>query len=108
MACVAKKEKPKRHQMTDEWKTSVDVALAAKDWTRADLARQIGVHKTVVSAMLGRQNVSALVPRVCEVLGIPMPVIGVSAVRTELEALFENLTPEDQETVLALARRLAK
>lgn len=60
MACVAKKEKPKRHQMTDAWKASVDAALKARDWTRADLARQLDVHKTVVSAMLGRQNVSAL------------------------------------------------
>lgn len=92
--------------MTERWKDLVDESLAARGWTRADLARETGLAKSVVSAMLSPRQVSSdAVPIVCSTLGIPMPVVGLE---DELQAALAALSPEDKRTVLDLIRRLAK
>lgn len=92
--------------MTPAWKASVDAALVARDWTRTQLATACGVHKTVISAMLSeRQVASDAVELVSNVLGIPMPVLGVD---DEIAMNLAKLTAEDKRTVLDLIRRLSK
>lgn len=66
--------------MTDEWKALVVATMAARKppMSRADLARELNVTRGLITKMMrpiadGGQQVSALVPRVCELLGVPMP-----------------------------------
>lgn len=96
-----------RYQMTDAWKAGVDAELERRGWSRTDLARNAGLAKSVISAMLSpRQVASDAVPVVCQVLGLPMPVVG--AVDGEVIEEMAKLSDEDKRAVLELIRRLAK
>lgn len=56
--------------------------MRALGMNRAGLARDLGVSRAAVTKMLDQQEVSALVPRICEILGLPPPMV-----ETEDEAL---------------------
>jgi hypothetical protein len=98
--------------MTPAWKQAVRAALADLGWNQSMLAKQAGVARSVVSAMLSEdQSSSDAVPLVCEALtnalGRPfaMPVLGVD---DELAQVIDQLTPADREIILGHARRLLK
>lgn len=69
--------------MTDEWKLLVRAELDRRTeppTTRAELARELGVTRGLLTKILRtsnepglRQHASALVPRICEILAVPMP-----------------------------------
>lgn len=66
--------KGKRYEMTDRWKAAVDERLRELGMTKADLARELKVTKAAISR-LPAQNVSTLVPRICEVLDLQPPMV---------------------------------
>lgn len=94
-----------RFQMTPAWKASVKEKLAERGMTKSDLAAAIGVSKSVITLMLGKQTSSGYVPAVCRAIGVPMPVLGAN---DDLLAVFGKLSPEDQKTLLLMARRMLK
>ncbi|HSK02001.1 MAG TPA: hypothetical protein VK932_12195 [Kofleriaceae bacterium] len=110
-----------RREMSDEWKAAVEAALASHvpPMTRSELARELGVTRGLITKLLkpiaeGGQQVSALVPRICAVLNVPMPHESVadtlpsavpSAPVPEMVYLFERLDAQGRARVLETARR---
>jgi hypothetical protein len=97
--------------MTDQWKLDVQAALDAKDpsWSRRKLAALLGVTPGLITKLLkpaseGGQQVSALVPMVSELLGVPMPHEPARSVddrRRKLDEILDRMTEEQLEGVAA-------
>lgn len=95
-----------RYQMTAAWKATVLARLRETGQTKSDLAAAIGVSKSVITLVLGPdQTASAYVPAICAHLELPMPALGADE---DLLSLFGRLSPEDQETLLLMAKRMLK
>jgi hypothetical protein len=60
--------------MTKEWKELVLRTMQEKNISRADLARELGVTRGLITKMFGNQVASALVPKICDLLKIPPPL----------------------------------
>lgn len=96
--------------MTDAWKLRVAAAMSAQKpaLTPAGLATKLGVAKSLIYKMLtpiadGGQQVSALVPRVSEILAVPMPgemERGYDARRRRLDEILSQLTDRQLDGVL--------
>lgn len=107
-------------EMTPEFKASVVPALKALDKTQTWLAGQIqwvddegvahtGVDKSAITVMLRPATMtSRLVPEVCRILSLPLPVHGVDLGASDILDLASQLDEEGLETVKALMRQLAK
>jgi transcriptional regulator with XRE-family HTH domain len=88
--------------MTPKFKADVQRALDERGWTRQDLAEKLHVAKSGITNLLGpNQTSSALVPRVAELLGIDMPILGTDA---ELADLISKLSPEARQALVVLVR----
>ena len=105
-----------RYQMTAEWKALVVAALDRRDadasdpaWygrAKTELARRLGRSKSTITKMLQpEQTNSALVPQVCKILDVPMPVLGTNS---EIAELVSRLDDEDVPFALEFLRRLVK
>lgn len=96
--------------MTPVWKEAVKAKLKELNQTRSWLAQQLGVDKGAITRMLGdKQNTSALVPAICELLDIPPPFVDVDG-GDDLQTYddLRQLEPEDKEQVRALIATLRK
>ncbi len=104
-----------RTQMTTTWKASVRDALrrrgAAEQWLADRLTERLGrrIKRDTVNKMLNRQHTSALVGDVCEILGLPLPMIETPSLpdeetRREIE-LFLAEPPDVRRAVLLLLGR---
>lgn len=91
--------------------------LAARDWSQADLARASGVSRAAISKTLNRTSFPS--PELCsaiakglnipvsEVLqkaGILPPTLETDKDTEEMMHLFTQMTTEDQETLIGMAR----
>lgn len=94
--------KGQRYQMTPEWKASVERRLAELGWTRMHLAAKLKVAKSAITSLLGpKQSASALVPRICQLLDVPMPVHGTDS---EIAELVSRLDPKRREALVVILR----
>lgn len=98
----------RKMQMTDAWKAAVNQWLADNGRDRAWLAAELEVAESTVKRMLEEQNTSGLVPAVCEITGLPLPVQEVREGEDELLDLFRHADHADKAQLLALARRMAR
>lgn len=89
--------------MDRAFKDSVQAALDARDMSRSDFARALGVTRGAITQFFGEQESSTLVPAICELLGLPRP--GVSD--DELARLVATLDDDQRRVMLDLARQLA-
>lgn len=88
--------------MTPAFKLDVQRRLDELGWTRADLATRLKVAKSAITQMLGtKQTASALVPRVADVLGIAMPVLGTDS---ELAEMISRLPADKRDALLTIVR----
>jgi transcriptional regulator with XRE-family HTH domain len=100
-----------------EW---LDAELKKKEWTRADLARHSHVRESTISMVYsGNRNVGLkLAKAIAEALSLPPITVFRAAGITEQEpeyiplldewtAVFYELTQEDQQEILEIARMKA-
>lgn len=93
--------------MTPEWKVLVDKRLVELGWTRMELAAKLKVAKSAITAMLGpRQTSSSLVPKVCQLLNLPMPVHGTDSEVAALVGRLSREKPEQRDALIVLIRGL--
>jgi|SRR5882672_6941320 len=70
-----------RVQMTPAWKALVIAALEQRKWSRSRLASEIRVERSLIYRLFPlhpREDEvmgSAVVPEICEVLGLPAPMV---------------------------------
>lgn len=102
------------HQLTEEWKLSVQAWLDENGKNRQWLAGEIPADPSTVKATLdpvadGGSATSKLVPRICELTGLPRPLIraGEGWEERALEVL-RLLGPNDREHVIETALRLRR
>jgi transposase-like protein len=94
--------------MSDEWKALVVQAMSVQKISRADLARELGVTRGLITKLLkpasqGGQQVSALVPRLSTLLKIPMPHGArpiVDERRARLDEVVKRLSDEKLEAAI--------
>lgn len=98
----------RKMQMTDTWKSAVNQWLTENGKDRAWLAAELEVAESTIKRMLEEQNTSGLVPAVCEITGLPLPVQEVREGEDELLDLFRHADPDDKAQLLALARRMVR
>lgn len=106
--------KGRPYQLTDTWKLAVDRWLAENGKTRQWLAREIPADPSTVLATLNPVEsdgsaTSKLVPRICEITGLPPPVreTGEGWEDGAIEVLAA-LSPEDRHHVLETAERILR
>jgi ParB-like chromosome segregation protein Spo0J len=88
--------------MTPAFKVDVQRRLDDLGWTRQELAKRLKTSKSSVTQMLGpTQTSSVLVPRVAQLLDIPMPVLGTDA---ELAELIRRLPEEKRAALLVIVK----
>lgn len=107
-ASVTKKTNPTgvRYPMTRAWKALVVDRMVARNLSRAELARQLGVTRGALTQFFGvDQQSSTLVPEVARLLELPMPTMNED---DELAQLVAALSPDDRSALLVLARQLVK
>lgn len=93
--------------MTPEWKAQVLERLADRGWTRMELAARLKVAKSAITALLGpRQTSSSLVPKVCQLLDLPMPVHGTDSEVAALVGRLSREKPEQRDALIVLIRGL--
>lgn len=95
--------------MSAEWKANLIRWLEENGKDRQWLAAQLDVEPSTVKRLIEEQNTSGYVTRICEITGLPPPVIEVTE-WWELEAVddLRHLEPEDRDRLRALARSLRK
>lgn len=102
-----------RHQMTPEWKADVYRALGQRDlseqWLADRVAERRGMRsmkRDTINKMLRYQQSSALVPDVCAVLGLSMPMVATQPLPDEETKraidLMLKAPPEVRRAVLLL------
>lgn len=111
------------YQMTPEWKAMIDPALEALGKTKTWLASQIrwtesvagdgrpiermGVDKSAITVLLRPASMtSRLVPEICRILEIPMPVHGVSLDQSDLMELAVGIDEDGMQLVRNLMKQL--
>lgn len=101
--------------MSDEWKALVMQAMDAQGVSRADLARELGVTRGLITKLLrpiadGGQQVSALVPKVCELLKVPMPgsAAPVDARRARLDEVIARLSDEQLDGAIRFLETMTR
>lgn len=81
--------------------------MAKNGWSRADLAREMGVSRSVVSDLLnGKYKHSPYVPDLHKVFGWSPPPPSLDAESEELMGIFGRLGPRDRGRLLERARDL--
>lgn len=107
-----------RREVTPEWRARVDAVLrenASKNVSprdRSELAREIRVHKTAMSALFGTAKKkpaqsSALVEPISKLLGIQPPTRPVNP-DDELDDEISELTPKERADVLTFIRNFVR
>lgn len=96
--------------MTPRWKQTVRDRLDEMGKDHRWLEAQLGAGRGMVTRMLGdRQNTSALVDRVCSVLGISGPVaIPLSVAEDEVFDLLRRASDDQRAAVLAILALVKK
>jgi hypothetical protein len=98
--------------MTDEWKEKVNQWLRDNGKDRQWLAAQLGVSAATVKRTIDKEGpgvsrASSLVPRICEITGLALPLYPIQNHRdAELFELFQELDEPDKESVRSLMARL--
>lgn len=109
--------KGRRLEMTEKWKDDVRAALGARGVGQDWLAQQVGAAgRGTISKLLKRnldgqpvQSVSALVPRICEVLGLDLPLVPALNPRDARVLELLKLVPDDtKDAIIALLETSAK
>lgn len=100
-------------QATPEWKQLVLETMRDRGVTRAELSRRVEVSDAAITILFRPDTqMSRLVPRINEVLGISAPVqlIGdvVDEDLEELQALWKRLGKDDRKTLTDMAGVLAR
>lgn len=93
-----------RREMTEAWKRDVVAKLREIKMTRAALAAAVGAKSAAsITQMLGRtQHSSVWVDKVCRVLQIDPPSIGVAeGFEDEALRILRSLDPSDRELATA-------
>ena len=87
--------------MTPAWKATVELALKERGKSRAWLAKQIGVGRGHITQLFAVNEdgsmyrvASELVPRICEVLDIPPPLVDTPPVTEPRDARIAELLRE--------------
>lgn len=96
--------------MTPAWKALAIAALQKKGWSREHLAKELGVDRGLMYRILPvgeRDNEiwgSALVPRMCELLGLPPPLVPTEMAKDERDRqimeLVRALPPETKDSLI--------
>lgn len=97
--------------MTPEWKDEVRAALAQhggrEQWLANEVAKRRGMPKMkrdTINKLLRHQRTSALVPDICEILGVRMPMTA-TALDDETRQLIDlalKAPPDIRRAVIAL------
>ncbi len=78
-----------RVQMTPEWKRSLVAWLLENKKSRRWLAIQVGTTESTIKRLIEEHQSSALVPKICAVTGLPLPMTRVSS--SEHERIFSKI-----------------
>jgi hypothetical protein len=99
--------------MTPEWKDQVRAVLRerglSEQWLADEVARRRGIKamkRDTINKLLRRQMVSALVPDICDILGVPPPMTATPVAPDEetqrLIRLALKAPPDVRRAVLVL------
>jgi hypothetical protein len=93
--------------ITVEWAANVDRWLTENGKDRQWLATQLAVPPSTVKRLLSEQGASRHVARICEITGLPPPVLQVTE-WWELQAIddLRHLETEDRDQIRAIARSM--
>ncbi len=100
--------KGQRWQMTESWKDQVRAQLQERGVGQDWLAQQVGAAgRGTISKLLKRtaegapaQVGSSLVPRICEVLGIPLPMVSAPDEKTSRVIDLMSKSSEDMKDAI--------
>lgn len=67
--------KGKQHDITDEFRAAVEGELKNRNWSRTDLARELGVSKGTVTQFFGAAKSTTLIPQIRQLFGWKMPAL---------------------------------
>lgn len=92
-----------------EWRRRVEARMAEKEWTRAELARQVKCSRSAITELFDEaQKQSSLVPAVHRVLGWDPPApIFFSPDAQEVQSLYEMLPAFDRGEFVGWLRERA-
>lgn len=97
--------------MTPAWKAAVLEALGRRKWTRSRLASELGVERSLAYRLFPTSprddeiHHSAVVGHVCELLGLPLPVMPTEIQRDEHDSrILELARALPTESKLSLIR----
>ncbi len=106
--------KGERFQMTDAWRIAVVEAMHARGITQDKLATMVGAAgRGTISKILktggAKQSNSSLVPKICEVLGVPLPLMASPDPKTaRVMQLLEKSPEEVKDSILAMLEAVVK
>lgn len=94
----------KRVQMTEAWKKRVAERMHQLGIDKAELARRLGVDKSGLGKLLTTATSSKLVPQICELLDLPLPMQEIDGPPSEIDELIKNMPAENKPRALAILR----
>lgn len=104
--------------MTAAWKALVVAAMERRCWGRERLAMELGVDRSLIYKLLPTKPrsdevmVSAIVPRICELLDLQPPMSPTEVAKDERDRkimeLVRALTPETKDTLIDLIAGLLR
>lgn len=91
-----------QYWIDDAWRRRVEERLEEKEWNQAELARESGCDRSLISELLaGKRSQTTFLPEIHEALGFPPPQ---SPLLTkddeELLTISRDLTPEQRARLI--------